>query len=243
MLTVVLVDAGYGHVWPNHAVATQHDTGVGHAVASQCTTFAKQRSEFSQSARDAFTADPEMDLASVVSKVAEFGSSAEVHVFSKDRIAHVIEMGGFGSRKENAVLDLGRMTDHRIGANPRVFSHISAASNNGSRPDITGADEVCTRLNHRRGVDDDAFTTDEEPWVFTRNTAVKISHLPLQGTLVGWVEYRPRRTVGWKRWCFTVLPAGKGGKESGRRSGLLPVHAKANEPLGINVVMAQAARW
>ena len=243
MLTVVLVDAGYGDVWPNHAVAAQHDTGVGHAVASQCTTFTKQRSEFSQSARDAFTADPEMDLASVVSKVAEFGSSAEVHVSSKDRIAHVIEMWGFGSRKENAVLDLGRMTDHRIGANPRVFSHISAASNNGSGSDITGADEVCTGFNHRRGVDDDAFATDEEPWIFTRNTAVKISHLPFKEPLsVGLSTVHAGPLAG----SAGVSPSSslvKEGKRAAAEADCLPVHAKANEPLGINVVMAQAARW
>ena len=60
------------------------------------------------------------------------------------------------------MLDFGGVADHGICANPGILTDISAASNDGSGPDITGADEVGTGLNHRRGVDDDAFASYEK---------------------------------------------------------------------------------
>ena len=66
MLTVRLVDSGNGCVGPNHAVATQDNAWVRHAVAAQGASLTKQRPELPKPTRNPLTVHSKVNFSSVV---------------------------------------------------------------------------------------------------------------------------------------------------------------------------------
>ena len=101
MLTLCTVYTRDGDVGANHAVATQDHAGIGDAVATECTPFAEDGSEFTQAAGDALAVDSQVHLASVVAKVAEFRTCSQVDILSEYGIPNVVEMRGFCTRKQD----------------------------------------------------------------------------------------------------------------------------------------------
>ena len=91
------MNASYGDIGPYGAVATKNHAGVGHAITTQSNPFSKDGSKLTQATWDSFPVMAKMHFSSVVTEVAEFGSSTEVDVFSEDGVANVVEMRRFGS--------------------------------------------------------------------------------------------------------------------------------------------------
>ena len=198
MLNVVAVDAGDGHVGPHDVVASQHNTGIGDTVAAQRTPFTQHGSEFSKPAPPSFAVDAEVNLTTVVAQVAEFGPCTEVDALAEDGVADVIEMWSLGPWQQDGVLHFGGVTDHGIGANPRMFAYVGTAANHGPWTDVARADQVRALFHGGRFVHHHAFTSVEEPLerrsVFNRQGR----HLRLQVALKARVEQTPRRAVAWE---------------------------------------------
>ena len=237
------MDARYRDVGPNHAVATQDDTRVGDAVAAQGDAFTQQSAKLSQPACNPLAVDPKVNFTAVVAKVAEFGTCAKVDVLSENGIADVIEMGRFGARQEDAVFDFGSVTHDRIGTNPRIFSNIGPAADDGPRTDVAWADEVGPRLDGRRGIDDDPLSADKETLVVKINRPGEDAHLRLQTGRPVRVEQGPDWAPDRQGRQTSVLGAVKRWKKSGRCCHALPVHGHAMKLCGMKVVFAQAAAW
>jgi len=166
------MNPGDGDVWPYSTVATKNHARVGDAVATQRHAFAKHGSEFTQATGDSLSIQPKMHFSSVISQVAEFGPSAEVNVFSEDGIAYVVEMWRFSPRKKNGVLYFRRMANHCVGTNPGEFADVGPAAYDGSWTDVARANQVGSRLNGRRRLNDDAFSSGEKPGVVNADVAV-----------------------------------------------------------------------
>ena len=136
------------------------------------------------------------------------------------------------------MLDFCCVTDHSIGADPRIFSNISAAPNDGSGSNVARTDEVGSCFNGGRGVNDDAFATGEEVRIVTSNLTGDAAHLCFQATGMLRVEQLPHRPVNGESREVPVFRPGKGGEEGCSVSQTAPVHAPSKRCLGINVVMA-----
>ena len=141
------------------------------------------------------------------------------------------------------MLDFRGVPDHGIGANPRKFTNIGAASHHGSWSNVARTDEVGAGFNAGRSVDDDAFAAGEKTRVFAGDLTADGSHLRLQTAGMLRVEQLPYRAVTWQNREVPVFRPGKGGEEGRSVRHAAPVHAPSKRCLGINVVMAQDARW
>ena len=95
------MDARDSDVWPHDRMWAQYGAGVGYAVAPQLATFAKNGSKLAQATWKAVAVKSEMNFTTIVSKVAQFGSCAQVDVFSEDGVANVSEMRCFRTGEED----------------------------------------------------------------------------------------------------------------------------------------------
>ena len=243
METVRLVHASHGDIGPHHAVASKDNTRIHDAVAPCGDAFTQHGTKLTKPARDSLAAVAEMHFPAIVAEVAEFGTGAEIGTFAKNGIADVVEMWSFGPGEQDGVFCFGRMTDHGISTNPRIFANVCAASNRRSGSDVAGANQVGARFNSGRGVNDDPITSYKETRVAAGDAALQVGHLGFQTRIVGRVEDCPDRSFGWQIGKRPVFGARKRGEQHGCIGEFAPVHAQAKRPLGINVVMPQAARW
>ena len=147
MLTLLAMHTRDGNVGANNAVTPQYHAGIGDAVAAKSASLTQHGPEFAQAAGYALTVYSQVHLTAVVAEIAEFGTRPKVDVFSENGVADVVEVGGFGARQENGMLHFGGMTDHSVGTNPRVFTHIGAASYDGPGADVAGTDKRRTRFH------------------------------------------------------------------------------------------------
>jgi len=232
METVRLVHASHGDIGPHHAVASKDNTWIHDAVASCGDPFTQHGAKLTKPARDSLVAVAEMHFPAIVAEVAEFGTGAEIGTFAENGITDVVEMRSFGPGEQDGVFGFGRMTDHGIGTNPRIFANVCTASNRRSGPDVAGADQVGTSLHGGRGVNDDSFTSHEETRVAAGDVALQVGHLGFQTRFVGRVEDGPDRSFGWQIGKRPVFGARKRGEQHGCIGEFTPVHASSQTALG-----------
>ena len=135
------------------------------------------------------------------------------------------------------------MANHGVCTNPREFTDVGSAAHDGSRTDVARSNQVSSCLNGRRCFDDDTFSSGEKPRVVNADVAAQILHLGFQSSLMVWVEHPPHRAILGKGGEVATFCPGKRGKECRCIGELAPVHAPSKRHLGMNVVMAQDARW
>ena len=87
---------GHGDIGPDNAVASKHNTWIHDAVAPCCDPFAQNSAKLSKPAWNSVLTVTQMNFASIVAKIAEFGAGTEVGTFAEDGIADVVEMRSFG---------------------------------------------------------------------------------------------------------------------------------------------------
>ncbi len=237
------MNAGYGDIGPYRAVATKNHTGVGDAVTTQSDSFSKDGPKLTQATWDSFPVMSKVHFSTVVAEVAEFGSSTEVDVFSEDRVANVVEMRRLGPGQENRVLHFRCMANHGVCTNPREFTDVGSAAHDGSRTDVARSNQIRSSFNGGGSLDDDAFASGEKPGVVNADVAAQILHLGFHSSLMVWVEHPPHRAILGKRGEVATFSPGKRGEEGRGIGELTPVHAPSKRHLGMNVVMAQDARW
>ena len=243
MLAAGFMNAGYGDIGPYGAVATKNHAGVGYAIATQSTPFSKDGPKLAQATWNSFPVMTKVHFSPVITEVAEFGSSTEVDVFSEDGVANVVEMWRFGPGEENRVLHFRCMANHGVGTNPREFTDVGPAAHDGPWTDVARPNQVRSSFNGGRRVDDDTFASGEKTRVFNADVAAQDLHLGFQSRLMVGVEHPPHRFILWKGGEVATFCPGKRGKESRGIGELTPVHAPSKWHLGMNVVMAQDARW
>ena len=237
------MNAGYGDVGPYGAVATKNHAGVGHAIATQGNPFSKDGPKLTQATWNSFPFMAKMHFSTVVAEVTEFRTSTEVDVFSEDGVANVIEMRRFGTWQEDRVLYFCSMANHGVGTNPREFTDVGSAAHDGPWADVARSNQVRSGFNGGGRLDDDATASGEKSGVVNADFAAQGLHLGFQSRLMVGVEHPPHRLILWKRGEVATFCPGKGGKECGGIGELTPVHAPSKRHLGMNVVMAQDARW
>ena len=135
------------------------------------------------------------------------------------------------------------MANDGVCTNPREFTDVGPAAHDGPWTDVARPNQVRSGFNGGGRVDDDAFTSGEKPGVVNADIAAQDLHLGFQSRLMVGVEHPPRRFILGKGGEVASFWPGKRGKESRGIGELTPVHAPSKRHLGMNVVMAQDARW
>ena len=141
------------------------------------------------------------------------------------------------------MLDFGGMTHHGVGANPGILSNVSSAADDCSRPDVARSDQVRSRLTGRRFVNDDAVAPSEEAGVFNADITLQRRHLSFQSQRVAGIEQAPNGFAHRKSRKEPVLLPREGGEKHRSVGEVAPVHEPSKRLWGMNVMMAQDARW
>ena len=141
------------------------------------------------------------------------------------------------------MLDFGGMTHHGVGANPGILSNVSSAANDCSRPDVARPDQVRSGLDGRRFVNDDGVAPSEEARVFDLDASSQGCHLSLEAGRVFTIEHAPYGFAHRKSGKGPVLVSREGGEKHRSVGEVAPVHEPSKRLWGMNVMMAQDARW
>lgn len=182
---------------PDIAIQPEHDARVAHRVAANLHTFCENRAEFPQTAVHGQIVDA--DIASIIAQIGQFATRTQVDPAAENRVSDVVEVRCLSPGQQQAMLDLTRMTDHRISADPGMASHQGAMAN------LTG--DVCRPFDVNGGPDQAAIDDVDHTFALVdghgRMQTSTIGTQSLQQELqlgckpirVGLVKHRPDRLL------------------------------------------------